>query len=337
MPERLGPWRIRCGPSSCSIPEVMFLSHGVFGACPRAVFERYQAWQLELERQPVEFLGRRLTELLAEARAAFARLRRRATRTTSSSSRTRPPGSTSAARSLDLGPGDEVLSTDLEYGALNFLWERLCAKAGARFVRAPISLPTTGPDEIVEAVWAHAAPNPCALREPDHVGDGARPPGKRSSAAAPPRRGSSRSSTGRHVPGQLPLDLAAFGADLYVGNCHKWLCAPKGSAFLWVRPELQESIEALALGWGFGEDSTFLTRNERQGTRDPAAYLAVPEAIRWQDRARLGRGPRALSRARARPRDRVRSAHRPRAARLRPSCSPRWSRSRFRSDSTPTR
>ena len=74
----------------------------------------------------------------------------------------------------------------------------------------------------------------------------------------------------------------SFGADVYVGNCHKWLCAPKGSAFLWVRPELQESIGALAIGWGFGEDSTFLTRNERQGTRDPAAYLAVPEAIRWQ-------------------------------------------------------
>ena len=84
--------------------------------------------------------------------------------------------------------------------------------------------------------------------------------------------------------GQLALDVESVGADAYVGNCHKWLCAPKGSGFLWVRPELQERIRSLVVGWGYGEDSTFRTRNERQGTRDPAAYLATPAAIRWLER-----------------------------------------------------
>ena len=89
---------------------------------------------------------------------------------------------------------------------------------------------------------------------------------------------------GAHGPGHVELDVEELGADAYVGNCHKWLCAPKGSAFLWARPELQERLQSLVVGWGYGGDSTFLTRNERQGTRDPAAYLATPAAIRWLSR-----------------------------------------------------
>ena len=117
-------------------PEVVFLNHGSYGACPRAVFERYQAWQVELERQPVEFLGRRIEGLLAEARAAFASyVGARADDLVFVENTT--AGVNVAARSLALQPGDEVLSTDLEYGALNNMWERLCAQAGAHYVRAP--------------------------------------------------------------------------------------------------------------------------------------------------------------------------------------------------------
>ena len=124
-------------------PEVVFLNHGSYGACPRVVFERYQAWQAELERQPVEFLGRRVEGLLAEARAVFAAyVGARADDLVFVENTT--AGVNVAARALGLGPGDEVLSTDLEYGALNYMWERLCAQAGARFVRAPVQLPTRG-------------------------------------------------------------------------------------------------------------------------------------------------------------------------------------------------
>ena len=263
-------------------PEVVYLDHGCYGACPRVVFERYQAWQAELERRPVEFLGRRLEGLLAEARAAFAAyVGAEADDLVFVENTT--AGVNVAARSLDLRPGDEVLSTDLEYGALNYMWERLCAQAGARFVRAPVRLPTSGADEIADTVWAHAGPRTKAVFV-SHVTSATALVLPAAELCRRAREAGVVSIVdGAHVPGHLPLDLASFGADVYVGNCHKWLCAPKGSAFLWVRPELQESIGALAIGWGFGEDSTFLTRNERQGTRDPAAYLAVPEAIRWQD------------------------------------------------------
>ena len=263
-------------------PEVVFLNHGSYGACPRVVFERYQAWQLELERQPVEFLGRRIDGLLAEARAAFAAyVGAQADDLVFVENTT--AGVNIAARSLDLQPGDEVLSTDLEYGALNNMWERLCAQTGARYVRAPVRLPTSGSDEIADAVWAHAGPRTRAVFVSHLTSATALVLPAEELCARAREAGVVSIVDGAHVPGQLPLDLASFGADVYVGNCHKWLCAPKGSALLWVRPELQGSIEALSIGWGFGDDSTFLTRNERQGTRDPAAYLAVPEAIRWQE------------------------------------------------------
>ncbi len=175
-----------------------------------------------------------------------------------------------------------MLTSDLEYGALNYLWERVCAEAGARYVRVPVELPTGGADEIADAVWAHAGPRTKALFV-SHVTSATALVLPAAELCRRAREAGVVSIVdGAHVPGHLPLDLSALGADVYAGNCHKWLCAPKGSAFLWVRPELQESIGALAVGWGFDEDSTFLTRNERQGTRDPAAYLAVPEAIRWQ-------------------------------------------------------
>jgi isopenicillin-N epimerase len=98
---------------------------------------------------------------------------------------------------------------------------------------------------------------------------------------------------GAHAPAQVPLDLDALGADFYAANCHKWLCAPKGAGFLHVRGEHQGAVEALIVSWGFGESSSFLSRNEWQGTRDPSAYLTVPDAIRWveeHDDAARGHG-----------------------------------------------
>lgn len=266
-------------------PEIVYLDHGCYGACPREVFERYQALQAELERRPVEFLGRRLEGLLAEARAVLAAyVGAEADDLVFVENTT--AGLNVVARSLDLRSGDEVLSTDLEYGAMNSMWEHVCARAGARYVRAPVELPTSGPAEIVESVWARAGPRTKALFLSHLTSATALVLPAAELCRRAREAGLVSIVDGAHVPGQLPLDVASLGADVYVGNCHKWLCSPKGSAFLWVRPELQDRIEALAIGWGFGEGSTFLTRNERQGTRDPAAYLAVPDAIRWQDEHR---------------------------------------------------
>ena len=134
-------------------PDVTFLNHGSFGACPRPVFERYQEWQVELERQPVLFLARRLEELLAEARAALG-----AYVGADPDDLVFVPNTTAgvnvAAWSIGLEPGDEVLSTDLEYGALDLTWEHVCEELGARYVRTPIALPVESADEIVDAIWA---------------------------------------------------------------------------------------------------------------------------------------------------------------------------------------
>jgi selenocysteine lyase/cysteine desulfurase len=138
-------------------PNVTFLNHGSFGACPRAVFERYQQWQLELERQPVLFLSRRLEALLADARGALG-----AYVGADPDDLVFVPNATAgvniAAWPQGLQAGDEVLSTDLEYGALDLAWEHVCGDVGARYVRTPIRLPVAGAEEIVEAIWAGVGP-----------------------------------------------------------------------------------------------------------------------------------------------------------------------------------
>src|SRR5581483_2156218 len=136
--------------------DVAFLNHGSFGACPRPVFERYQAWQRELEREPVDFIDRRLPGLLADARAALATYLGCAP-TDLAFVQNATVGVNLAARSLDLRPADEILTTDLEYGACDLAWEWLCRRTGARYVRAPIPLPLPDPETLVESLFAAAS------------------------------------------------------------------------------------------------------------------------------------------------------------------------------------
>lgn len=263
-------------------PSVTFLNHGSYGACPRPVFTAYQRWQLELERQPVEFLGRRADDLLDTARARLG-----AYLNADPAELAFVPNATSGlnivARSLPLRPGDEVLSNDHEYGALDLTWAHVCRKAGAVYRRHPIPLPVTSHEVLVESFWAAVTPrtrviflshvtSPTALIFPvAEICRRARQAGILSIV------------DGAHAPGQVPVDLAAIGADAYAGNCHKWLCAPKGSAFLHVRSEHHPWVESLIVSWGWREpDAPFAVRNQWQGTRDIAAFLAVPAAIDFQ-------------------------------------------------------
>jgi isopenicillin-N epimerase len=263
-------------------PSVTFLNHGSFGASPRAVFETYQEWQLELERQPVLFLARRLDELLAEARTALG-----AYVGADPDDLVFVPNVTAginvAARPLGLQPGDEVLSTDLEYGALDLMWERACGDVGARYVRTPIRLPVTSAEEIVDAIWAGIGPRTRVLFLSHHTSSTAMtlPVGELCRRAR--EAGIRTIVDGAHAPGHLPLNLRELDADYYAGNCHKWLCAPKGAGFLYVRDDLQRDVHPLLISWGYeGDDPSFVSRHEKQGTRDPSAYLTVPAAIAWQ-------------------------------------------------------
>ena len=265
-------------------PGVVFLNHGSYGASPRPVFDAYQEWQRELEGQPVEFLGRRLRGLLEASRAALG-----AYLSADGDDLVYVPNSTFAlnvvARALPLSPGDEVLGTDHEYGAIERTWRFVCGRRGARYVRQAVPLRPSSPDEVVEAIWAGVTPRTRVLflshiTSPTATVFPIEPLLRRARAA-----GILSVVDGAHAPGQLPLDLEALGADFYAGNCHKWLCAPKGSAFLHARREVQELLSPLVVSWGWQSDrpgpSRFVDEQQLQGTRDPAAFLAVPAAIRF--------------------------------------------------------
>jgi isopenicillin-N epimerase len=254
-------------------PDVAHLNHGSFGACPVPVFEEYQRLQLELERGPTDFFTRRIARWfwngkeepgrLAEARAALAAfVGARADDLVFVPNAT--SGLNAVIRSLRLGPDDEVLTTAHEYGAITRTWEF----AGARLV-------VCEPEELVarigprtRAVSVSHITSPTALLFP--VAE---------ICAAARRAGVLAIVDGAHAPGHVPLDLEAIGADVYAGNCHKWMCAPKGAGFLWARPEHQGWIAPLVVSWGYREDADFAERHGWAGTRDPAAYLTVPKAI----------------------------------------------------------
>jgi len=251
-------------------PDVVFLNHGSFGACPRPVFEAYQRFQRELERQPVEFLGleRRFPELIEDAR------RRLASHVGAEPQNLVfvPNASTAlnaAIRSLALEPGDEVLIGDAEYGGMRILWDFVAKRTGAVVIERPF--PELEPGTQTRVVY-------CSHIEwtSGRVNDVA------ALCAAARESGALSIVDGAHAPGQVGLSLEQIGADVYAGNCHKWLCAPKGSGFFYARPEIQQSFDPLVVSWDWGEENPFTQRHRWQGTRDPAAFLAVPAAIDFQ-------------------------------------------------------
>lgn len=251
-------------------PRVIYLNHGSFGACPRPVFAEYQRLQRELERQPVEFLARerRFGEQLDAARLALAAYVGAAANNVVFAPNTSVALDT-VVRSLTLGPGDEVLLGDAEYGGMERLWEFVRRRTGATIVRRPLDELEPGPRTRVvfcsHVEWTTGRVNDLATL-----------------VAAAQAAGALAIVDGAHAPGQIDLDLEALGADVYAGNCHKWLCAPKGSAFLYVRPEAHDLIDPAVVSWDWLDESAFHERHRWQGTRDPSAYLAVPAAIAFQ-------------------------------------------------------
>jgi isopenicillin-N epimerase len=258
-------------------PDVVYLNHGSFGACPRPVFAEYQRLQLELEREPVEFLGlrRRFPALIGAARERLA-----AYVGAPASDLLFVANATTAinlvGRSLEPAPGDEIVTTTDEYGGNDLLWRYVCERTGARLVEVETT-PATAVEDLLGAFTprtrclfvSHITSSTALLLPVEALCAGAREAGVLTIV------------DGAHAPGHVPLDLAALGADFYAGNCHKWLCSPKGAGFLYARPDVQALVEPLTVSWDWAEDA-WADRHRWNGTRDPSPYLAVPAAIDFQ-------------------------------------------------------
>ncbi len=276
-------------------PDVTFLNHGSYGACPRPVFARYQAWQMELERQPVAFLDpmRGLSARMRDARVVMA-----GQLGTSPDDIVGLTNATEAlnivAQSLDLRPGDEVLTTDHEYAAIDKTWAYVARRSGARVVPVSIPLPLTDVQGFTDALLAGITPRTRVLFL-SHITSATALVFPIEAIVAEARaRGIATVIDGAHAPGHIPLDLTVLGADYYAGNCHKWLMAPKGSAFLYVRPDLQAGINPLIISHGWTHDTglsgtggvfgntPFIDGLEMKGTRDPSAWLTVPDAVAFR-------------------------------------------------------
>lgn len=273
--------------------DVVFLNHGSFGACPQPVFSTYQGFQLELERQPVAFLGRDLSERMKLPRVALAaELGTDADNVVGVTNATM--GLNIVAQSLPLKEGDEILTTDHEYSALEKTWAFVTRRTGAKVVVVSVPMPLVSEAAFTETLLAGMTDRTRVLFLSHITSPTALVFPIERAVAEARKRGIWSVIDGAHTPGHISLNLDALGADFYSGNCHKWLMSPKGSAFLHARPEVQGLLDPLVISHGWTADSKlpgakgafgnspFIDGIEMQGTRDPAAWLAVPSALRFR-------------------------------------------------------
>jgi isopenicillin-N epimerase len=272
-------------------PEVVYLNHGSFGACPREVLDAQSALRSRLEREPVRFFIEALDPLMdrsREAAAGFVHANPRDIVPVPNAT----TGVTTAAASVPLRPGDEILVNDHEYPACLNNLRRLAASSGARVVTASLPFPVRSPDEVFDAIIGSTTPR-TRLCLVSHITS--------PSAMILPVEGIVRELEprgiavlvdGAHAPGQIDVNLDALGASFYTANFHKWPCAPKGAAMLWVREDRQAGFRPLVLSNNAEKPkpgrSQFHTEFDYVGTDDPTAWLSVPDAIRAV--GNLGRG-----------------------------------------------
>lgn len=266
--------------------DVTFLNFGSFGACPKPVFERYQQFQLELEQEPVQFITVNGLKYLEESREALANYVH--CHKDDLVYVTNPSYAVNAiVKSLDLKPGDEILTTSLEYGACDKAWEYYCEKTGAVYVKQPVSLPVQSKEAFVHEFFKGLT-NKTKLVFISHITSttGLRLPVEEICAAAK-EKGLLTFVDGAHAPGQVPLNLQDSHFDMYTGACHKWMMTPKGSSFMYVKKQLQHLIDPLIVSWGykalFPSHSTFLDYHQMNGSRDYSAFLTIPAAIQFME------------------------------------------------------
>lgn len=272
-------------------PDITFLNHGSFGACPKAILAVQSDFRERLEREPVRFFLRECESLLGEAAKALGDLIGAIPDDLAFMSNA-TAGVNTVLRSLTFSPGDEILIADHGYNACNNAARFVAKKCGAKVVSAPFPFPLQSDEQVVESLLAHINPGKTQLLLVDHITS---PTGivlpVEKIVAAFAERGIDTLVDGAHAPGMVPLDLDKLGAAYYTGNCHKWLCTPKGTAFLHVRKDKQQRnddeplIRPLSISHGanakIGKHKRFRLEFDWTGTTDPTPWLCIPASIRF--------------------------------------------------------
>jgi len=265
-------------------PQIVYLNHGSLGACPRTVLDAQTAFREQMERQPIDFMDRRTEPLLDAARTALARVVGADTEDLVFVANA-TAGVNTVLRSLTFEPGDELLVTDHTYGACRHAAEYVARRAGAKVVVARMPFPLADADEAVAAILAAVTPR-TRLAVLDHITSPTALllPIERLVAELD-RRGVDSLVDGAHAPGQAPLDLRALGAAYYTGNGHKWLCSPKGSAFLHVRRDRRDAVHPLSISHGYAANDPARGRLwlefDWTGTADFTPWMCFPAAIEF--------------------------------------------------------
>lgn len=266
--------------------DMVYLNHGSFGACPKVVFDDYQNWQKELENSPVQFITKTGIEALDKSKQALADYINcdkedfffTANPTTAVNT---------IMRSLKLEEGNEILSTDLEYGALDYMWEFYSKNHNVKYIRQKIELPIISKEHFLEVFWSGYTPKTKVVFISQITSATALILPVKEIITKAKQLGLITIIDGAHVPGHIDLDIKELDPDFYTGALHKWLLAPKGNTFLYVKKAFQEKLDPLIVSWGYGNPRTergqFLDYHEYNGTRDFSAYLVVPKLLKFRD------------------------------------------------------
>lgn len=267
------------------MPGIHFLNHGSFGATPFCLLQEQHEWQLQLEAQPVLF-HRELPALMHHARTAIAKfLSCGVNDVVFVENSTFGTNVAFNALATWLSAGDEIVVTSHEYGACIRAAKNRLDRLGVRIVEAHIPMPVPEMADVAQRIIDAFTPRTKAVFM-SHITSptGVQLPVETVIAEAR-KRDIVSVIDGSHVPGHIALNLRELQADIYTANFHKWMCTPKGSAFLYVGPEMQDRIPPLVTSWGTDgtglKESTFVDEHEYLGTRDPSAFLTLPAALQW--------------------------------------------------------
>ena len=268
--------------------DITFLNFGSFGATPAPIFDAYQKWQRVLEAEPVQYIVFDGPGYLQTARETLAKYIGVADKDDLVFVTNPSFAVNMVAKNFPLAPGDEILTTDIEYGACDRTWEYYCAQKGAKYVKQKITLPITSKEKFIEEFFAGITPSTkavfishitsaTALKLPVHE-----------ICAIAKQKGLITFVDGAHGPAQTEVDLATLQADFYTGACHKWMMAPKGCSFLYAHKSVQPICDPLVVSWGYKalkpSHSSFLDYHQMIGTRDFSAFLTVPDCIAFMEK-----------------------------------------------------